>query len=259
MPPPFPVEPTSGLGPYWAGGGGPHLNTTPKRPQPRVPPEQPGLSVTKQSKGAGRGPPGERRARAATYPEGWALAGASARRIVGPAVGDAAPPGSGERRPPRGAGAVPRRGSGQAPPPAARPVGKRGAVGFHFLDRRARGSQEEAGPGGQGLFVRSHSAAAACSPEPPGERGSRAAPLGPGLAAGGAGVEGCAGLSPWPARGACEGNLQESLQVGTGQRGAQGRQVTRPRARLEAPPSQREPHSSPSAPKAGHLLHIPDT
>lgn len=215
--------------------------------------------MTKQSKGAGRGPPGERRARAATYPEGWALAGASARRIVGPAVGDAAPPGSGERRPPRGAGAVPRRGSGQAPPPAARPVGKRGAVGFHFLDRRARGSQEEAGPGGQGLFVRSHSAAAACSPEPPGERGSRAAPLGPGLAAGGAGVEGCAGLSPWPARGACEGNLQESLQVGTGQRGAQGRQVTRPRVRLEAPPSQREPHSSPSAPKAGHLLHIPDT
>lgn len=154
--------------------------------------------MTKQSKGAGRGPPGERRARAATYPEGWALAGASARRIVGPAVGDAAPPGSGERRPPRGAGTVPRRGSGQAPPPAARPVGKRGAVGFHFLDRRARGSQEEAGPGGQGLFVRSHSAAAACSPEPPGERGSRAAPLGPGLAAGGAGVEGCAGLSPWP-------------------------------------------------------------
>lgn len=64
--------------------------------------------MTKQSKGAGREPPGERRARAATYPEGWALAGASARRIVGPAVGDAAPPGSGERRPPRGAGAVPR-------------------------------------------------------------------------------------------------------------------------------------------------------
>lgn len=108
VPLPFPVEPTSGLGPYRAGGGGPHLNTTPKRPQPRVPPEQPGLTVTKQSKGAGREPPGERRARAATYPEGWALAGASARRIVGPAVGDAAPPGSGERRPPRGAGAVPR-------------------------------------------------------------------------------------------------------------------------------------------------------
>lgn len=95
----------------------------------------------------------------------------------------------GTRRPPRGAGAVPCRGPGRAPPPAARPVGKRGAAAFHFLDRSARGSQEEAGPGGQGFFVRSHSAAAARSREPPGARGSPAAPLGPGLAAGGAGVE----------------------------------------------------------------------
>lgn len=174
-------------------------------PQPRVPPEHPRKPASRakvQDPGhLGRGGRGVRLTRPGGH--SWGPQHVSS---WGPQLGDAAPRDSGARRPPRGASAVPCRGPGQAPPPAARPVGKRGAAAFHFLDRCARGSQEEAGPGGQGLFVRSHSAAAACSREPPGDRGSRAAPLGPGLAAGGAGVRGLRWLWPWPA-GSLRGKL----------------------------------------------------
>lgn len=161
----------------------------------------------------------------------------------------------GTRRPPRGAGAVPRRGPGRPPPPAARPVGKRGAAAFHFLDRSARGLQEEAGPGGQGFFVRSHSAAAARSREPPGARGSPAAPLGPGLEAGGAGVEDNTNCGrPEPAR----KTHRKVSKLAPGSVALKGRQVTRPRARMRPLTSQGEPRPSPTpAPKAGYHLHVP--
>lgn len=97
---------------------------------------------------------------------------------------------------PHGPGAGPREGPGRAPPPAPRRVGSRrrrrrrseALARFHFLYRSERGFQEEAGLGGQGVFVRSLAAAAANGRSPPGAHGSpAAAPPGPGLAAGGGG------------------------------------------------------------------------